>query len=170
MYGKHIKSQISLIQKTINGKGVIDLGCGTDTPWIPHLAKTANFVIGVDKDLSTTQSHHSNVYLCKQYFHQYNYPVPEIVFMSWPVNYESSGLIDILQRAEILIYVGCNMSPTACGTPDMFAYFLLRQLLVYDEQRLGPCVSSNLIILGRETGEIRCPVKEEALAMLQLVY
>jgi len=166
MYGNYTNEQRTLIQETVKDQDVIDLGCGIDMGWIPILMKTARSVIGVDKELRYGAVYpDKRVTLHRTHYHNYKGVVPKVAFLSWPPNYELKGLIDILIQVDVIIYNGSNRSPVACGFSDLYAYFLLRELIRYEEYNLSEWKNTNLIVLGKPDGRIRRPVDEEILGM-----
>lgn len=39
----------------------------------------------------------------------------DVIWWSWPINHYCEGLDALLDQAEIVIYLGCNVNGTACG-------------------------------------------------------
>jgi len=81
----------------------------------------------------------------------------DVAFVAWPTNSRAiDGLVEILERASVVAYVGCNTGGTACGTPGFFQHLLQRELLAYEADR-----RNTLIVCGRRMDKAREPQGEE---------
>lgn len=81
---------------------------------------------------------------------------PQLLFMNWPVDKNDWGLLDIVQQATLVIYLGSNIGGNACGSHELFRHFIRRELLVYEPGR-----HNSLLVYGASTGKARRPVGEE---------
>jgi hypothetical protein len=71
---------------------------------------------------------------------------PFVAALFYPPNYRITGLVPLLEQAEVIIYRGCNTDGiTACGGPDVLRHFLWRELLEYREEE-----RTNLLVLGKK--------------------
>lgn len=112
------------VKSIIYGRKVWDVGAGNgyDTYWMAN--NGAFEVVSVDaapldKKLFRDFPH---VTLVHEYFHNL-LPIPDtdIVLVSWPHAY-SDGLVDLIQNAGMVIYLGKNFDGVRCGPDDFWAY------------------------------------------------
>lgn len=87
----------------------------------------------------------------------------QVAFVSWPCNTygKTVGLERLVQRAEIVIYLGKNLDGTACGSPQFWDHVSKRKVLCF-----LPAVRNSLIVYGPEITEPRKPLLEEAAGLL----
>jgi hypothetical protein len=82
----------------------------------------------------------------------------DVAFVSWPANNMNQGLVELLQKATKVIYLGKNTDGTACGNPELFRYLSTRRLHAYLPDR-----HNNLLVVGERLREPR-PLTGEELA------
>ena len=118
MYGQRYSSHDAIIQQYVKGKSVVDLGCGNGE-WLPILREFgAAEVLGIDKDLpkgfrdTALRIDYASTVIDS----------PFVAVLFYPPNYRITGLVPLLEQAEIVIYRGCNTDEiTACGGRTFFA-------------------------------------------------
>lgn len=120
------------LRSHVQGQVVWDLGAG-DLAWSQRLVQLgAKKVVAVDKE--PMQGRPGKVEIRKGYFHDIEPSAPDIIpvaFLSWPANYPQRGLLELLDRALKVIYLGKNTDGSACGWPVLFANFYFRNLLAH---------------------------------------
>ena len=72
------------------------------------------------------------------------------MFISWPVNRITAGVIPLCNLAPMLIYIGCNYEGTACGTKALSTHIAYRELL-----EAVPHRRNTLLILGEPIAQMR---------------
>lgn len=162
MYGQRYQSHDTIIEQYVKGKSVVDLGCGNGE-WLPILREfgAAN-ALGIDKDLpkgfrdTALRIDYTSTVIDS----------PFVAVLFYPPNYRITGLVPLLEQAEVIIYRGCNTDGiTACGGPDVLRHFLWRELLEYREEE-----RTNLLVLGKKLTLPRVNLtREEAEWMAQWV-
>jgi hypothetical protein len=85
----------------------------------------------------------------------------DVAFLSWPVNWAVSGLVQCLRRVPTCIYVGLNQRVSACGGPDLWSALLCRELLLDIPGKWG-----NLLVYGKRCSP-RLPAADEERAALE---
>ena len=171
MYGCLNEVQEKALIPFLQGRVVTDLGCG-DCGWTRFiLEQGASRVVAVDKENFVKKPdwwRGRPVKFVHQQFVDFHDPV-DVAFVSWPLNSYSGtrGLIDIMDRAATVIYLGSNVSGNSCGSPQFFDNLLSREIKVYEPAR------STLIVYGGRLpeGHKRKPYHEEWAGMeLSTVY
>ncbi len=126
-YGLLTDEMIATIRPLVQGKTVVDLGAGTCTK--SRLLKEwgASVVIAVD---STEMPPVEGIEQQCCRFHEAELPAEiDVGFVAWPQNYEVPGLIEILERCRVVIYLGSNYDGMINGWPGLFEHMLGRALL-----------------------------------------
>lgn len=157
MRGQLSKTQSAGLRGHVQGKKVYDLGSGTGELSFELVDLGAASVVAVDKENYNVKST-AQITVVRQYFRDFHVGLiedPEVVFLSWPANRFDEGLLSIVRRAAVVIYLGKNTDGTMCGWPGLFNHFVQRQLLLYLPDR-----TNTLIVLGSVVGE-RLPRGEE---------
>ena len=159
-YAQLTDGQLEKLFYYTKGKVVHDLGAGGLE--LAHLlcAYNARKVIAIDKEIFCLPVDPC-VEVVRSYFADYREPI-DVALISWPTNYHEQGLLDLLERARIVIYIGKNTDGSWCGTPSLFWTLLSRRLLAYVPHRRNV-----LAVYGSEVKHLRKPTGEE-LAGLQL--
>lgn len=157
MHGCLSPAQSEALIPFIRGRSVVDLGAGEGdlSEWLAE--NGAAKVVAVDKTPPGPGSYlHPAIYCVTGRFDALSDLVPDIAFVSWPVNQQQSGLFRILRNARMVIYLGKNTDGSSCGHPDMFEDMLRRELLVYLPER-----RNSLIVAGKSIPRPRKPTGEE---------
>jgi hypothetical protein len=159
MSGRLNPVQRALLRDHVGDETVHDLGAGacTFSDLIAELG--AKKVYAVDKVI-WEQPRSPKVEVVRCYFADYLGPAPEVVFLSWPDNHILNGLIQLLQKARKVIYLGKNTDGTACGWPGLFEHFLGRSILAH-----APDPKNSLTVYGAPC-ERRVPQTGEEMAMV----
>lgn len=129
-------SQTELFRSLVEGKVVWDLFCGSGLLAAFAARLGATKVVGIDKaDWPGWHRYRSleNLDLVRAYLDGYD-PDPDVAdvsVLSWPPNSPVSipGLRRYLARSGQIIYFGQNDGCTQCGTPELWAHFLHRELM-----------------------------------------
>lgn len=146
-YGKLTPEMEEAIRPWVEGKRVWDLGAG-DLDYAIRLRDLGAEVTAVDKtpmpevrDIETIEARFDEVSLLPLW-------VPyDTVFLSWPYNYEVDGLLRLVAKAPVVIYLGCNRESegSSCGGPDIWTHFMGRTLL-----RLVEHKRNDLMVYGED--------------------
>lgn len=141
----------------VEGRQVIDWGCGYNEITLDMLNIGASSVVGVDKDFGVAEmwelEKQSGKTQCtparfiRSYVHDVDIDLAtnNVSLLSWPVNWKVDGLVERLEKSDTVIYVGVNDDCTVCGDWTLWKHFLNRQLLFYLP---GPERESDLIVYG----------------------
>ncbi len=148
MFGLLEPQQIERIKAIVVGKNVWALGSGPDTQEAWSLLEFgADRVYAVDKAQrsSMREPRFSKLYTggnnwricdCQSYFTEFvkyakdeNLDEPDVVFVKWPQTNHQAGLVQLIARATVVVYIGVNDGATACGPKDMWSHFRARSLL-----------------------------------------
>ena len=157
VYGRLTDAQTKALGRFVEGKEVYDLGCGPNAPHARRLLDLgARHVVGVDREIASMdlglspdpldETDPRVTRLCAIFFQVLEEVTSiEVAFVSWPTNgpYDA-GLVPILAKAEVVVYLGCNFDGTSCGTPDLFKHLLSRELLA-----VGPDKLNSMIVVGK---------------------
>lgn len=129
MYGQLSPEQREVVAAFVRGKRVIDLGCGNcalanimiETCGAAHVT-AINYKMSPREDVP-------KISFVSSLFEDYDGEVPEVAFLSWPVNRPVPALLRLVERAETVIYLGKNTDGTSCGWLDLFEHFSGRAIL-----------------------------------------
>ena len=156
-YGEITDEMREVLAPLVDGKTVYDLGAGdlAHSHVLVHLG--ADAVVAVDK---APMPKPRSLKVSRMQGHFGQLPVPEhieVVFLGWPQTYPMEGLLDWLDAAEVVVYLGHNFDDTYCGSPELFFYLTRRALL---EEVVGR--RNSLLVLGERLAETRPMTEEEA--------
>lgn len=159
-WGSFNKYQLQLVRERVLGAEVYDLGAG-DCRLARYLKRLgAARVVAVDKEPLPRRV--AGVELEQGYFHEWVTRAPArlpVVFLSWPANHPMGGLVELVERADAVLYLGKNSNGTACGWPGLFRSLLQRPVLNYSPDR-----ENDLIVFG--SGSVtRGPTPHEQAAL-----
>jgi len=154
-YGNLTPDMEATIKEFVVGKTVWDLGSGDFAYARKLLEWGAQHVVAVDKEPLGTEP--DGCTCIETYFHSVRIPRGGIgvVWLSWPQNCPLPGLVQILERVPLVIYLGSNTGGSACGNPPLWDHFTQRTILHYTPHR-----QSSLIVYGWPCGR-RLHVGEE---------
>lgn len=115
------------IRLYIEGRSVIDLGAGCLNLAMQLKRLGASSVLAVDEvdmpfcdGIETQQKCFIDVT-----------ETLDVAFLSRPINRFCEGLNEILDRHEIVIYLGSNLAGSACGSLELFQYLVKRNPLAH---------------------------------------
>jgi len=157
----------------VKGRTVYDLGAGDGDHGRTLRAIGASRVVCIDKNpvgfdeagSLPPRPHMTGIECVQGYIDKVPMPnSPDVVFLGWPQNYPIPGLMQWVNAARTVIYLGCNFNGTACGFPDLFHGMMRRELLAY-----VPDPRNSLIVVGRTRPDPREPTAEEAAALSDAV-
>lgn len=150
----------------VRGVTVLDLGAGDGERTKVLRSLGADRVVAVDKlglDESLTPS--SGMEYIEGYFDSASVQKLArsfegfVAHVAWPQNCQLPGLVDILRRASVVIYVGCCTGGTFCGNQELFDYLRMRGVLAYE-----PELRNTLTVYGGILPEARMAVTYEEWA------
>jgi len=165
-YGQLNPKQRQLVAKTVKSRTVYDLGAGD-----LQLSRTlvdlgALKVVAIDKEAPLSWDGEPRIEVRRTYFHDIKDVEPiEIAFVSWPSNYVDWGLINLIGRAQQVIYLGKNTDGTSCGSLPLFEHFKTRELLGHIPTR-----PNTLLVYGEQNFKRVSPLVGEEIAGGTTVY
>lgn len=160
-FGSLYPSQRKVVRSLVQGRIVYDLGAGDLglSHQLVHLG--AAQVVAVDAKPMPTP-HTPQVTLLQKSFREClqdpQCPTSiDVAFLSWPINHPTiaNGLLHVLRRSRIVLYLGKTTDGTMCGDSDLFRFLCCRELLSYI-----PRIQNTLIVYG-EFGKPHSPRHEE---------
>lgn len=86
-----------------------------------------------------------------------------VAFLSWPVNYWTHGLIDLIEAARTVVYLGSNTNGSSCGVHNLFTHLVDRKVLAFLPHRRNV-----MIVYGEGTRDT--PLYGEEFAALTGQY
>lgn len=157
-FGQPTGAQEEVVKKYVKGKVVHDLGAGrlALAAWLAHLG--ARKVIAID-EIHPRVDTPKGVKFVWESFCVYEAPI-DTAFLSWPASWGPQGLIELVSRARIVIYLGSCIDGNACGDNDLYEHFLHRELLEYLPHR-----ANSLQVMGKHLKRKRPPTGEEVGAL-----
>lgn len=147
-----------IVQKHIQNKVVLDLGCGDSALSRVLLEEGARQILGVDKLPQAPIS--------RLFEEGPGHLLYDVLFVSWPVNNYSSDFIPIwMGRASTVIYLGHNDDITCCGTPSLFWAFLHREAISVVEHH-----ENDMLVLGASRCIPRAPTGVERKMLMDNLH
>lgn len=151
-YGLLTPEMKAIIERTVRGKRVVDLGAG-DLTYARMLESFGAWVVAVDKDipgacikmLSLTKS--KTFRLAKARFDEFasSGSQYDVAFVSWPYSYDI--LAACVRPAKSVIYLGLNDDTlTTCGAPGLWEELKSRCI-----RKVVEHPRNTLIVYGRHT-------------------
>lgn len=161
-FGKLLPSMAERLEKHIRGQTVWDLGAGDMTLSRKLLQLGAAGVVAVDKERSLHPVP-KGVRFLQDYFNAVQAPAQiSVAFVSWPQNTHLPGLLELLQKSAVVVYLGKNTDGTSCGNRRMFEHFRSREVLEFVADP-----KNTLIVYGEATACERPPLQEETAGFYQ---
>lgn len=158
-YGQLNWKQQQAVKAVIKGRHVHDLGCGDAVLSRDLLRFGASGVTGIDSNFCTDPVYRTMFVLPQRLtgirttFEEYlkTKPSIDVAFMSWPINREERGLVELTQLARTVIYLGKCTDGQFCGFPGLFKHFISRELLDYEPDRPNTlCIYGGPLATPRE--------------------
>jgi hypothetical protein len=150
--GRLSDAQSRAIRPYIVGRKVHDLGAGDMKLSGILVDLGALEVIAIDKQIQTIQSN-PRIKPILSYFDHYKDPI-DVAFVSWPMNFEGTGIVPLIKRADTIIYLGKNTDGNSCGSSELFSYTKRLKLLSYIPDSSNTLIiCSNLFVSRPITGE-----------------
>lgn len=144
-YARLDDAQRAVLRVLVSGRTIVDLGAGDCGLAADVIELGAASVLAVDSAEPPPVLPPRVSYL-RRSFSQYApfAPFAPVVLLAWPVCYATPGLVETLQRAERVVYVGVNDDVTVCGHASLWTHLLRRPVEVSREGR------NDLIVYGPE--------------------
>lgn len=156
-WGRLNDTQIQELKRLLKpGPIVYDLGAGDLVLSRNLLEWGAREVVAVDKEPLHLPP--SGIRTIRSLFKDLREDV-QWAFLSWPINHFDVGLLNIVERAQVVIYLGSNMDGSACGFFQLFQHLTTREVLAH-----APRFANTLIVYGAAKVK-REPFPEERAAM-----
>lgn len=149
--------QEEVVAGFVAGKIVHDLGAGDLQLAHRLLVLGATQVIAVDKERCTTVT--PQITCVRATFDEWlsrRESPADVIFLSYPINHRLLALLQLVEEARLVVYLGKNTDGTVCGWPGLFAHFLRRDLLAYVPER-----RNSLAVYGGHLESYRHPKGEE---------
>lgn len=157
MEGVLTEEHQEILRLFVAGRVVHDLGAGNLTLAHTLIQCGASRVVVVDRH-EMLEPKVSSIERVTTWFDQYEGPI-DIAFMSWPVNW-GCGLLGLVERARLVIYLGNNMGGTMCGYGTLWEYLRTREVLAHVFGQKG-----SFIVYGPGRQKSRKPLPEEHAAL-----
>lgn len=160
--------QLKQLQSCCKGKVVLDIG-GYDASLASKLIDGgAKAVTVLDKERPTHEQNRypAQINCQQQTFEEFIHSDKrnwEVGVLSWPINndYAMRPAIEILKRCKTVIYLGCNLDGTQCGTQLLWQYLTTRKRITDKHER-----KNSLITYSAEPRPPQQqPTKEEAIGL-----
>ena len=137
----------------IERRTVWDLGAGNLVHAKTRLQLGAKQVVAIDKnEFRPSLSQGFNIQTIQSRYSDLAPPDIDVAWLSWPSNTTLDGLLGILERSHLVIYLGCNTGGSACGWPGLFKHFRTREVLANHASRQNTMtVYGSSSSLGRPT-------------------
>jgi len=153
-FGHLTEVMAQTIRTYVEGKHVWDLGSGDFHYALELMLLGARSVLAIDKEWRERPP--NGISFRQDYFFNITPEPIDVAFVSWPANHTLTGLIGILERAQTVIYLGCNLDGSACGWRGLFEHLTSRELLAHIPHR-----RNTLLVCGRTLDVPREPTGEE---------
>jgi len=165
-WGQCSPKQRRVIKSIVAGRVVHDLGAGSGAMAELLVELGARKVILVDHDEDEQRTPEGCERIARSFFaFAATVPKIDVALVSWPPTSadEVPGLPTLCGQAETVIYLGKSTDGTACGCPELFEWFLRREVLRYVPER-----RNTLIVYGKVRGlRTRLPRGEELAGLLR---
>ena len=184
-YGPLTSPMRDILRPLVADRCVWDLGCGN----FGHsevLVELGAQVVAIDKEWprpwGSEQASPVGVQFHRMCFSELaevsleTLGAPDIAFVSWPSNYRTKGLLELVQRFDTVVYLGHNLDGTVCGWPALFEHFVGRALISHvegvrdpdaDDNWIGPSLNA-MMVYGAYSGDERSLVPEEQAGLLNM--
>lgn len=150
------RHQKQVVERNVEGQVVVDLGAGDGNLSLELVELGARRVIAVDKNPMPRYLSEAGAETVCLPFKRLVFLPADVAFLSWPDNHEQKGLLEILERIPVVVYLGKNTDGAACAWPLFFARMLEREVLDY-----VPAPENTLIVWGPRRVVQRQPLGEE---------
>jgi hypothetical protein len=156
-YGELTDEMQRALGPILRGRVVYDLGAGDLGHSHALLRCGADRVVAIDKE-AMPKPRSPRVTAVQSYFDRVVVPDRvDVAFVGWPQNRPLPGLLNWLDAADVVIYLGHNFDGSSCGNAALFGYFTTRQLVVEVPGR-----RNSLLVMGERMKKLRALTPEEA--------
>ena len=155
-YGEITEEMQEVLTPLVDGRTIYDLGAGDLAHSHLLVRLGAHAVVAVDK-APMPKPRCPEVSRLPGHF--WELPVPDridVAFLSWPQTYPMPGLIDWLDAADVVVYLGHNFDDSCCGSAELFFYLTRRRVV---DEVLGR--RNTLLVLGDRLAGTRPMTAEE---------
>ncbi len=133
-FGKIFPSHEKPLKEYIQGEEIIYPMCGSGELAVNLLKLGAASVLCVDKHLPNFIHRAPGIFYTKSYVKDFEKSyrgktLPKIAFVSWVPNHTIPGIENLLDRMDLIIYLGVNDDYTVCGDWDFWEYVRHRKVL-----------------------------------------
>lgn len=172
MYGFIGKEMTTALEGLVKGKRVWNLGCGTGSTE-PQLLKRlgATSVYAVDKArrnhtvLPNSVTECGVITWCDMYYIEFMDKFTEtadVALIKWPDNGPLVGMVPLLAKCDVVVYVGTNAGFTACGNQALWRYLANREFVSDVKGH-----HNDMIVYGKPVETATAPrCREEELAWM----
>jgi len=161
-HGQLTDEQEAVVRIFVAGRNVHDIGAGQLALAQKLVELGAHTVTAVDRIYShCTVTCPPQVTLVGEYFEEYakHGHLVDVAFLSWPEAYQQQGVVQLIDEARVVIYLGNNFDGVSCGSEEMFQHLVQREVLA-----LVPHKFNSLIVYG-STRVVRRQLPEEFAAL-----
>ncbi len=160
-FGMWLDEMSEAIRPVVEGQVVWDLGAGSLAHARRLLSLGAHHVIAVDRVTLPPPRDGEAITTMETLFRRLQVPSEgiRVALVAWPINRVVEGLVGLLERADVVIYLGSNVDGTACGGRDLWAHLYRREILNH-----VPHHRNTLIVYGSVLEESRPLLGEEIAA------
>jgi len=156
-------AQAKALRRYVTGVTVVDLGGGEGHQALSLIRLGAKSVTLID-EYRYKFLKHLKLRVVKKTFNdafkaQKHYG---LAFISWPLNKTMPGLLDFIDQAPVVAYLGKNTDGTACGWHEFWVHLAKRELITEVRDR-----ANTLLIYGQDWHkdiQLRC--EEEVAGLL----
>lgn len=122
----------------VKGDTVYELGCG-DLSLAKLMATTAKWVHAADKEFARVPAL-PNLSFYNMPLARLQWPIHlDCVVVAWPQTTHVPGLLELVQRAFRVVYIGCNTDGSACGDHALWLH-LTKRMLVHEVRDRYNCL------------------------------
>lgn len=156
--GKLNDEQEAVLRQFVMGYNIHDIGAGQLGLSKKLIELGAHTVTAVDRIYADFRNNNFNdcapwvaplpgISLVGEYFEEYarHGHFIDVAFISWPEAYHQQGIVQLIERARVVIYLGSNFDGISCGSEDMFCTLSQRNVLATVPHRFN-----TLIVYGNE--------------------
>lgn len=160
-YGKLTTAMQHAMDSYVKDRRVFDFGAGDMTHAQAMLKMGAMDVVAIEKNFAGQKSPDKRIKQFEGTFLDYIQRGNDFsfehctAFISWPANHKLDGLLDLLEKFRVIMYLGKNTDGSACAWPGFFHQMYLRPVLEHVPHR-----RNTLIIWGEHNDKLAIEHRE----------